>query len=388
MADQKNLPRTSSGPAAAAETQGDYLQNEYRNWQTLFEAQPVIVQQYLQAQARQLADALVHHSSQLRFTLPDRLVVEAPAAAGGQPVPVPADQREQLAGGLLDRFTGHDGRAALRQRLSELEGSPDRAVAVGAGLIRHATAVTMVRDMLPAGRSVRYIAAEGEGIPTIPVADELEPESAITAPTDAIAEEEQAEAGRGELLVPFVPAARRFYLPQWVAFGENDQLLVNSLSEAEAYLASMQRFMEVLHTAVSLAPYIIVDELYQQKRYGMLGQLVNQGRALARTQTREIIQTIKRRAAAQDLNRGLSLSLPYFDDQTLELKMHNFEVIPSGRIMFVPAFVVRASRLEGAKVEQDTRLSASTRQHLLAELHMLEGAFTTSALRSTGSSNS
>jgi hypothetical protein len=173
-----------------------------------------------------------------------------------------------------------------------------------------------------------------------------------------------------------VPAARRFYLPQWVAFDENDQLLVNSLGEAEAYLTSMQRFMAVLHTAVSLAPYIIADETYQQKRYGMLGQLINQGRALARYQSREIIQTIKRRAAAQDLNRGLSLSLPYFDDQTLALQIHDFEVIPSGRIMFLPAFVVRGTHLERAKVEQDTRLSASTCKHLLSELKMLEEAFT------------
>jgi hypothetical protein len=43
--------------------------------------------------------------------------------------------------------------------------------------------------------------------------------------------------------------------------------------------------------------------------------------------------------------------------------------------MFVPAFVVRAARMEQAKVVQDTRLNYSTRQHLLAELRVLEGAF-------------
>jgi len=107
----------------------------------------------------------------------------------------------------------------------------------------------------------------------------------------------------------------------------------------------------------------------------MLGQLVNQGRALARYQTNDIIQTIWRRAKAQDLNRGLSLSLPYFDDQDLKLRTHSFEVIPAGRIMFVPAFVVHAALAEQAKVGQDTRLSVSTRQHLLAELRLLEAAF-------------
>ena len=43
--------------------------------------------------------------------------------------------------------------------------------------------------------------------------------------------------------------------------------------------------------------------------------------------------------------------------------------------MFVPAFVVRAAREAAAKVAQDTRLNASTRQHLLAELMLLEAAF-------------
>jgi len=230
---------------------------------------------------------------------------------------------------------------------------------------------------LPTGRSVTYVAVEGEEIATLPVNSALDPASAITATTDAIAEEatEGADRGRGELLVPYVPAARRFYLPQWVAFDEHDHLLVNSVEEAEAHVASMQRFLTLLHASVALAPYMVADEVYQQKRYGMLGQLVNQGRALARYRTLEIINEIKRRAAAQDLNRGLSLSLPYFDDQTLELKQRQIEIIPVGRIMFVPAFVVRAVREDQAKVAQDTRLSASTRKHVLGELELLEAAF-------------
>ena len=56
------------------------------------------------------------------------------------------------------------------------------------------------------------------------------------------------------------------------------------------------------------------------------------------------------------------------------MKLHDFEVIPAGRIMFVPAFVVRAAREEQVKVAQDTRLSHSTRIHLLAELKALEAS--------------
>jgi hypothetical protein len=141
----------------------------------------------------------------------------------------------------------------------------------------------------------------------------------------------------------------------------------------------MQRYVRTLHMAVALAPYMLADETYRQKRFGMLGQLINQGRALARFETRQIIATIQRRAAANDLNRGLSLSLPYFDDQDLEMKTRDFDVIPAGRIMFVPAFVVLAVRREIAKVEQDTRLDRGTRNHLLVELRLLEEAFQSSA---------
>ena len=57
------------------------------------------------------------------------------------------------------------------------------------------------------------------------------------------------------------------------------------------------------------------------------------------------------------------------------MENYSFEVIPAGRIMFVPAFVVRAAREQEAKIAQDTRLSHSTRKHLLAELRNLDQAF-------------
>ena len=373
---------TSSSPFPLEGPAG-YLARELAEWQAAFAAQPPLVQRFLEAQARSVAEALLQATPYVRFTLPDQVTLKASTSyEKPSTVPIPPEQREQMAGGLLERLTRADLNGVLSQRLAELENSPNLGVAASAGLIRYTTAVYMVYHMLPSGRMVKYRAMEGEEIPSVPEEGELEPASAITAPTDAIVEEtpkgDEAEAGRGELLAPYVPAARRFYLPQWVAFDDQDRLLVNSIAEAEAHVGSMQRFLAVIHAAVALAPYLVADDVYQGKRYGMLGQLVNQGRALARYQTREIIQTIRQRAAAHELNRGLSLSLPYFDDQDLQIKTHNFEIIPAGRIMFVPGFVVRAARQEYVKVAQDTRLSPSTRHHLLAELHLLEQAFETS----------
>ena len=63
--------------------------------------------------------------------------------------------------------------------------------------------------------------------------------------------------------------------------------------------------------------------------------------------------------------------------RNLKIDISNFEVIPAGRIMFVPAFVVRAVRQEEVKVSQDTRYNPSTRKHLLHLLELLEKAFET-----------
>jgi hypothetical protein len=354
------------------------LREEYERIKSLFAAQPGIVQRFLEAQARQIADALIEHMPQVRFSLPDRIIGEVTKLGESEPMSVPKNAREQVVGDFRNRLFNRDVRMELRHHLNELEQSPDHAVSISTSLIRYATVLHMVHNMLPAGRSVIYIAEQGEEIPTIPQAGDFEPESAITATTDAIAEEGKTEEGRGELLVPYVPAARKFFLPQWVAFDEDDKLLVGSLEEAQAHIASMQRFVAILHSAIALTSYIVAYEDYQKKRYGILGQLINQGRALSRYQTRVIIGKIKERAAAHNLNRGLSLSLPYFDDQELKVNISHFEVIPAGRIMFVPAFVVRASREEQAKVAQDTRLNPSTRNHLLNELKMLEEAFSLS----------
>jgi hypothetical protein len=346
-----------------------HLQQEYETQKALFENQTTIVQRFLESQARVIADALTSKTSQVRFTLPDRVVTRITQVGQNGTITIPEAQRQNVVGGLLQR----DVRDALTQRLNELERSADQAIAVSAGLLRYATAAHMVHNLLPAGRTVTYRADGDEQIPTIPAEDNA-PESAITQASDAIVEDGN-NGNRGDLQTPFVPAARKFFLPQWVAFDGQGKLLVGSVKEAEAHVQSMQRYVMILHRALALAPYMSASEEYQLKRYGILGQLINQGRTLANFETQAIVQGVKERAEKQTLNRGLSITLPYFDDQTLQMEKTGFVIIPAGRIMFVPAFIVRASRGEQAKVAQDTRLNASTRKHLLAQLEALETAF-------------
>jgi hypothetical protein len=353
-----------NGPAAQ-------LRSEFEHQNAIFDLQLPIVQRFLEAQARQIAEAYSARAVSVRFTLPDRVIAEK----GKDPLAVPKYERDQRVGGVINKLTNRDVHVTLRQRLTELEQSSDQSITIAAGLIRFSAANHMVHNMLPSGRIVKYDKKEEDDIPSIPAGAGNEPESAITASSDAIVEEGKAEIGRGSFQVPYVASARRFYLPQWVAFGDKGEILVNSSKEAEAHISSMQQFLNVLFAARSLAPYIIAEDEFEQKRYGMLGQLVNQGRAMANYLTREIIEQIKQRAVEQSLNRGLSLSLPYFDDQDLRIEMYNFVVIPAGRIMFVPAFVVRAALEEQAKVAQDTRFSHSTRRHLVYEIQALGSAF-------------
>jgi hypothetical protein len=320
------------------------LTQEYDRWQRLLIAQPVVTQSCLNKEAHNLAEALIKPATQAYFVLPERVVL---SIGDNQQAPVPSGHRQQVVGRRVNRLMFTELYVALSQRLDELERASDSAVATAAGLLRFVTATALVYDLLPDGHIVYHPAAKGDESPA-GLAGSLQTGGLEDCPS---------------------------FMPQWVAFDETDRLLVSSVEVARARLASMQRFIRILRMAVALAPYEVVNEQYLRKLYGMLGQLVNQGQAMARFLTREMITIIQCRAAANNLNRGLRLSLPYFDDQALEMKSQDFEVIPPGRILFAPAFVVLAVRKEQACVGLDTHINRSTRRHLLDELQMLETAF-------------
>jgi hypothetical protein len=354
------------------------LRQEFEGQKTLFQSQMPLVQQFLENQAHSISDAFLNHLPRVQFYLPEK-ITSIESNDDPMTLPVPNDMRQQRVNGRSNPLAHINLEISLRKRLSELDQSSNRAVSLASRMVRHTIAIYMVHTMLPSGHTVNYIAEDGEDIPTIPVTDGSQALSNLTdIPYAGRLPGDFVQGGRGEVTVPYAQAALNFYMPQWVAFNQQGCLLLNTISEAEAHIASMQRFLEILNTAFSLAPYMVADETFQQKRFGMLGQLVNQGRAMAYYKTDEIIHSIQRRTAARQLNRGLSLSLPYFDDQDLSIKMREIKIIPFGRIMFVPAFMVLAIREEQTKVSQDMRLSSSTRKHLLNELNTLEHAFITS----------
>ena len=166
------------------------LRQEYERAARLFSVQPALTQRFIEAQARQMTEAIIQHTPQVHFTLPPQVTASQVTALDDrrQALIVSAGYREQVIGGskILDRLARVDVLKLLHQRLAELEHDPQREVSISAVLLRYATVIYMVHAMLPAGRSVKYEAADGEEIPTVP--SSAGPASALTAATDAIVE--------------------------------------------------------------------------------------------------------------------------------------------------------------------------------------------------------
>jgi hypothetical protein len=132
--------------------------------------------------------------------------------------------------------------------------------------------------------------------------------------------------------------------------------------------------MTAVHTrAVARPAWLTLADSHEHTE--SVAHSVARGRELARLGVEEVVSEIRRRAASRRLNRGLSLSLPYFDDAALELRHRELTVVPRGRVQFVPAFVVLASEHAAESVRHDSTLSESTRQHLIEALERLAAAF-------------
>src|SRR5574342_1036270 len=134
----------------------DRLSEESDRQQALLAAQPPILQRFLEAQGKQIAEALMDGAAQVRFSLPDRVICTLEHVHQTALVTIPQNQRTYLSGSYLNRLRKVELYKDLRHSFIELEQSPDQAVSVAAGLLRHATVLHMVYNLLPAGRSVTY----------------------------------------------------------------------------------------------------------------------------------------------------------------------------------------------------------------------------------------
>jgi hypothetical protein len=372
MVDQTML--TTAFTDEAIDNMVSQFRQEFLSCQALYKIQPDNVHSFLEIQATKLAESIIQGLPQISFSLPDRVMNKIDGEITKN-LEVPADCRVYTIGGRMDRLFHPDHLALLRSQFVKLEHSVDLAISTSAVLLRYSLVSHMVHTILPAASNIQYTSNDGEEIPDVSMSGlTLAPLAASGIFFDTTTDAENM-VDSNEQLDPYVEARRRFYIPKWVCFDNEGHLLAGSVNEAEAVIVMMQRYGSILQYAVSIAPYVVADEVYQQKHYGILRQLVNQGRAFAYYQVREIINTIKDRAVTHELDRGLRLSIPYFNDRSLQIDHYDFNVIPSGRVMFVPAFVVLAVRAQAARVAQDMRLSQSTRRQILMEFGMFEKAF-------------
>ena len=94
------------------------FREEFDKIHTLYSAQPAIVQRFLEAQARQIADALIEHMPLVRFSLPDRVIGTVANLRDNAPMVVPENARSQVVGGVKNRLLNRDVKQELRQSIS------------------------------------------------------------------------------------------------------------------------------------------------------------------------------------------------------------------------------------------------------------------------------
>jgi len=345
-------------------------------WQKLFYLQSAATQDFLEKQAGWLAWAMMNDLPQVRFGLPERVACEVDRSGRVRYEMIPENHRLHKVINRWRRLTNTALRTAVQQRFAELDECPGSAVVIGAGLLRFACSMYMVRRMIHSWWSEACLPDSERSLSAFALEEkEFSTFSRKTAAHFFSADAHLGGASVGQEMKPVAGSYQLSSSQEKSVVEVCQSVLAEAVNEAERLMAVMQQYLAILDMAVALAPYVVADADFKHKRMRIVGQLIQQGRALAQFQVREIIQSIQLRAASDLLNRGLCLGLPYFDDHALEMRNWNFQVIPAGRTLFSPAFVVRAVWLEQEKLTRDTRLSSSTREHLLGELNELERAF-------------
>jgi hypothetical protein len=296
------------------------LTNEERSFQLnaarrqqLWSAQTPAVRQHFAEQGQRICEAILKGSAIVQFSFPEQIRLPGDDLHTWREENVARRYRQQWAGSRLLRGRSGELVKSFIQRMSELQSSADEGIAACAEIIRYQTAQAL------------FAALPLKALETV-----------------------SADAA--------VPPAL-------------------TVEEAQSCFYELEGYIHLLTMAFAVDPAISEEDKYSNVASRMIQRFIEAGLSYCQLCTLQIIRTIRQRAAQNSLNRGLSVSLPYFDDQALELKKFNLEVIPPGRILFEPHFVVDAVVEAKRRVSADTHLSPATRQHLLAQLELLEKSF-------------
>lgn len=310
-----------------------YVEGEQK-W-VLWRNQTKEVQQYFVAQAERILHAIQENTSSLEFSLPEKVVLVDPFTHAYREEAIPGRYRRQIIGNHLFQ-RGNSTLSNVLQRLSDLQGSAHLSLSLSASILRYWIARLWLNQI-----------PEGEPIP------ESHKEGTLSQDT--------LETQR--------------YFPQWQMFNSQGEPLFSTREEAEQRIAAIESALQSLLSAMAIDPAIVEEEPFRSRYAALIAQWTEQGRAYSEYLTRVIISTIRQRENQHTLNRGLTVHLPYFDDQLLEIKYLDLEVVPPGRIAFEEVFLIQAAQRAKQRVSKDPKLSLTTRQHLLEELKLLETSF-------------
>ena len=93
------------------ENEASEIKKEYEARRALLDSQPAHVLQFLDGQARGLAERLLERKVPVHFRLPKEVTLRPGQSTV---VPVPEKLREQLVGGMMDRIARFDIQIALQ----------------------------------------------------------------------------------------------------------------------------------------------------------------------------------------------------------------------------------------------------------------------------------
>ncbi len=305
---------------------------------TLWHNQTREVQQHFIDQAAQLLAAIQENRATVEFSLPEKVILCDPLTNCYREERIPSRYHHQS----LSRNLFQRNRSTLTnvlQRLSDLQNSSHLYLSLSANILRYWIA-RLWFNQLP----------QGESLP-VNKRDSSDPA-------------EQKGNCRQERL-----------FPQWILFDEAGQPLFSQPEEAKSRICSMEETLQSLLSTMAIDPSIVEEEAFLACYTSLITQWIEQGRAYCVYLTKTIASVIRRRESESTLNRGLSIRLPYFDDQLLEIKYLEIEVVPGGRITFEEFFLTQAVQQTKKRITADIKLSPTTRQHILAELTCLESYF-------------
>jgi hypothetical protein len=162
---------------------------------------------------------------------------------------------------------------------------------------------------------------------------------------------------------------------RYTGFDGQGILLADGMNTAAAIVEKLSRFVHSLNLIEALYPAWRTDDSFSEKHALLMTHLIRQGRALANCHTQKLIREILTAWKAGELTRGLTIFLPFLDERQCRMDEYRIVVIPAGRILFRPEFVVGACRVAERKVRVDSDLSQATRWQLLSQLDAILQAF-------------